>query len=277
MKEKLSSDSIQTLLDSSDYREFIKALIAEKSKYKKFGFSDIARNGGFASRSFPRDVANGDKRITLASLPKMIKGLGLNSDLADYFRLLVEVSHPDCRTKDIGDVKLYACLENLKFRLSNKSHISIESKNQAYANRNTPAVYAALGNKDSGASVATIQSRTNLSENEVFETLKFLIELKLVEKKQGKYYLTENHVNLQGLKTNEFFKKHFLHLADKSVRSAHQKFNSDEALYLSSAFSVRKSELPKLKDELRSLLLKYIDSSEKAEGDKVVNLVTALF
>lgn len=277
MKEKLSQDNIAKILSANDYRSFIKFFIEEESKLKRFGFSDIARQGGFAARSFPRDVALGQKRITLNSLPKIIKGLGLTSDLAEYFRILVELAHTDCRMKDVSELKLQQSLEGIRLRLSEKNEVVLENKSLAYKARNAPQIYAALGNKNRGSTVKEIQTRTNLSEEEIFETLGYMLELKLIEKRQGRFFLKENHIQLQGLKTNEFFKKHFTHLCEKSIRAANAKFNSDEALFLSSAFSVRKSDLPQLKNELRQLLHRYIDAAEKDEGDKVVQLMAGMF
>ncbi|MEN0059706.1 MAG: hypothetical protein AAGB31_12780 [Bdellovibrio sp.] len=46
---------------------------------------------------------------------------------------------------------------------------------------------------------------------------------------------------------------------------------------MSSAFSVSQKDLPKLKDELRSLLLKYVDTAENPDGNKVINLIASLY
>jgi hypothetical protein len=64
---------------------------------------------------------------------------------------------------------------------------------------------------------------------------------------------------------------------DASAKAAKRSMDTDDKLFLSSSFSVNANELPKLKEELRGLLLKYVDSAEKSEGDKVVSLVASLF
>lgn len=52
--------------------------------------------------------------------------------------------------------------------------------------------------------------------------------------------------------------------------------DSSEALFFSSVFSVKSSSLPALKNELRSLLARYVDHAEVAEGDRVVEVIAAL-
>jgi uncharacterized protein (TIGR02147 family) len=80
-----------------------------------FTVSRIAERAGFRSRSFPRDVMLGKKRITLISLPKFIRGLDLDQDLANLFVTLVEIEHADCRTKNRSPVEL-----NRKLQLAQK-------------------------------------------------------------------------------------------------------------------------------------------------------------
>ncbi|MGZ6449546.1 MAG: hypothetical protein ACXWRA_16030 [Pseudobdellovibrionaceae bacterium] len=56
-----------------------------------------------------------------------------------------------------------------------------------------------------------------------------------------------------------------------------QKARSNEKLFLSSSVSVLKRDLPKIKEELRAVLLKFVDSAEDSKGDTVVNLVASLY
>jgi hypothetical protein len=110
----------------------------------------------------------------------------------------------------------------------------------------------------------------------VIETIEYMVRNQLVDKNGRKYFAKDIHANFQNMK-GEIFKKHFVRTAEESIQISRTHIGSDEKLFLSSAFSVSRKDLPKLKDELRSLLLKYIDTSENANGDKVINLVTSLF
>lgn len=252
-------------------------IITERKKSKSFGYSHIARLGGFKARSFPRDVVSGRKRITLNSLPKFIKGLGLTSDLAEYFRILVEIDEVDCRTRNADLAKLMKMKSNIEKRILTKQSIQlIDGQDRNFIYSSIPKIYASLGTSDVGVYIEGILKKTSLPENETHRCLEFMIEQKLVRKSRARYYPTENHLNFQNLKS-DIFKRHFVNTAEESIAMSKKHLQSDEKLFLSSSFSVKKAELPKLKEELRSLLLKYIDSSENSDGDRVINLVTSLY
>jgi uncharacterized protein (TIGR02147 family) len=276
MSFRLEHTSIESLMQASDYRSFILTLIQERKKQKHFGYSDIARIGGFSARSFPREVAIGKKHLTLTSLPKMIRGLRISSDLSDYFKLLVEIDVPDCRPKIVEETKLLQMKENLKKRILSRRYIQIENSDKAFMLSCIPRVYAALGDLKNGSDLKQIIDKTSLSENEILEALKCMLDNQIVEKKGRKFFAKEMHANFQNLKS-EIFKKHFIKTAETSIQMSKQFIESDEKLFLSSAFSVSRHDLPKLKEELRSLLLKYVDSAENARGNKVVSLLASLY
>lgn len=273
----LSAEAVQNILQAPDYRSFIVQFIQERAKTSRFGFADIAREGGFASRSFPHDVVKGKKRLTLKSIAKMTKGLGLRVDLAGYFRILVEIEHPDCRQEVFDEVQLVAKLRVLRERITQKGpHVGkyTDAPFEVYI---VPQIYSALGTESQGATLSHIFRRTELAEDRAIPVLTKLISLGFVEKRGSRYHALQNHVSIPGLKDSEFFKKYFIHSAESAIQKAKKSMNSEEKLFLSSAFSVRAEDLPKMKVELREVLLRYIDNSEQANGDKVVNLVASLF
>lgn len=251
-------------------------LILERKKTRQFGYSDIARLGGFAARSFPRDVILGKKRISLNSLPKFIRGLSLTFDLAEYFRIIVEIEEADCRTKCVDEVKLYRMKENLRKRILDRHHVVLGQADKAFAISSIPRVYAALGNLERGATTKEIVERTDLPEGVIYQSLSYMEEKKIAQKKGTRYFAKDIHANFQGLK-GEIFQKHFVKTAEESIQMSKRHIASEEKLFLSSAFSVAKKDLPQLKNELRSLLLKYIDTSENSDGDKVINLIASLY
>lgn len=276
MNHRLEQDSIENLMKAQDYRAFISVLIQERKKHRRFGYSDIARHGGFAARSFPRDVVLGKKSLSLNSLPKFIRGLGLTSDLAEYFRILVEISETKCRTKSLDETKLRQMKDNLKKRISDRHHVQVGHRDSAFVLSSVPRIYAALGNADIGSSLKEIFEKTSLSETEIHQGLGYMLEQSLIKKRGARYFANESHSNFQGLKT-EIFKKHFIKTAETSIQMSKKFIGSEEKLFLSSAFSVSQKDLPKLKDELRSLLLKYVDTAENPNGNKVINLIASLY
>lgn len=268
---------VKMLLEAPNYRDFISLLIKERKKTKNYGYSKIARSGGFLSRSFPRDVVLGKKRITLSSLPKFIKGLNLHTDLAQYFKILVEIEEPDCRFKNFDITKLNYLKNNLKNRIYRKSEIQINAKYDLnFIYPSIPKIYAALGDSENGSTINNIILKTNILDTEILKCLNYMLDRKLIRKYKGKYFSTENHLNFQNL-NSEIFKKHFIKSAEDSILMCRQNIKSSEKLFLSSSFSVARKDLEKLKEELRSILLKFVDCSENPNGDKVVSLIASLY
>jgi uncharacterized protein (TIGR02147 family) len=275
MSVKLGSQAIETLMKAPDYRSFLAAVISERKKISAFGYADIARLGGLKSRSFPRDVVLGKKRITLTSLSKVIKGLGLTADLAEYFRVLVEIEEEDCRTKNFDVSKLQQLKVNLQKRIFARNTIALDRESDLnFIYSSIPKIYASLG--DAGETIDGILQKTGLSEREVSESLNFMLQRKLISKSKARFVATENHLNFQNLQS-DIFKNHFVKTAEESIVMSKKHIRSDEKLFLSSSFSVAKRDLPKLKEDFRSVLLKYVDHAEDPKGDRVINLIASLY
>jgi len=279
MKDKISSLSIQLLMEAPDYRSFIRIWLQERSQIKPFGYADVARIGGFRARRFPRDVVNGSKRITLNSLPKFIRGLGLRNDLAAYFRLLVELEHADDAMASSQIFKLLQTKEKLRKRLLSRSEHPIESPDSdaAFQVSSLPVIYAALGSVQRGATLQDVLDRTNLPLPAIQLALQKMMAMGIAKNQGVRYFPVESHLSFEGLKQSDIFRKHFIDNCHRMGQMAKTSLQSDEKLFLSSAFSVNREDLPKLKEELRGVLLRFVDTAEQPDGNKIVNLVAGLF
>ncbi len=221
---RYTSEQILLLCNSKNYREFITlAMSARCRPYRKFGYSDIGRYGGFSSRSFPRDVCKGIKNITLKSLPGFIQGLGLSIDLAEYFSLLVLIEEKKLRTKSDTEDLLKQKIDKLKIFIisglknnTDLNHIS----NIAFQYKDIPKVYAALGSVDKGASVDEIHSRTNLPIDIISNLLAILISNSLIINKEDRYYANSTHLNMLGITQNEIFKSFYIDLLNQATSYA---------------------------------------------------------
>jgi uncharacterized protein (TIGR02147 family) len=269
-----TSESLARLVQCPDYRSFILVYKEERSQSRPFSYAKISQRGGFSSRSFPRDVATGKKRITASSLYPMIKGLGLKGDLADYFKTLVHIEHLETCYPAKDRTSLERKLQNLRDRISKKRKVSLG--NDPYASEFFPFVYAACGVSSVGATLKEIEKRTELPRSRVEKTVQDLVNLGLLVYKEPNYIPVESHLLYEGLNESRAFQKAFQYLLSVSSAKAERNFDSKVDLFFSSCFSVRKSQLPRLKSELRDLLLCYVDSAEDPEGDKVASVVCSL-
>jgi uncharacterized protein (TIGR02147 family) len=221
-------------------------------------------------------VLAGQKRLTLASIPKFARGLGLPRELADFFHVLAQLEHEDCRAGRPPE-KIRAELERLRARIGASHGLSFISSDEAFRISSIPEVYAALGSVEKGASLADISRRVSFPTSEIQAALAHMQRVGLVTKKELRFYPVKAHFSFEGLNLSEVFTKHFVSSCERLAKTASTEMKSKEKLFHSSAFSVHERDLPRMKEELRSLILRFVDSSEQSEGDRVVNLVTSLF
>ena len=271
--------NLPELMLSKTYQDFIEILIIDaSSRGQQLSYSSIARKAGFQSRSYVRAIALGKKKISAKSLHKFITGLGLTGDLAEFFRLLVELNEPQCRMKPTSEDKIKKLMENLRTRLLEADKTKkLKKENSLFQSRHLPKIYAALGTKDHGATIEEIQQRTGIAVSSLKPLLTVLLNAEIIIKSGSSFFPKETHLNLPHLTESEVFREFFLHSLSDASANAQRNLQSETALHFSSCFSVSIQDLPRLKQELRSVLSQFIDRSETPEGNKVVSLVCSLF
>lgn len=268
-----SEEEIGYLALSEDYRDFMKRVIEVRSANgKKFGYADLARISEFASRSYPRDVILGDKIPTLESVNKLIKGMSLQLELKEFFRLLIEVEVKSLRSPDKSEKEIKNILDNLRGRLLKKEDSLLKRKEYPYSNPLIPTVFAALGPQDRGASLEEVKSRTGQSGEAIKSCLKDMIDLGMTTFKEDRFYPNLGHVSLQYLSNKTYYKNYVRGSLNHILENLDQDFQKSGHLFFTSSFSIREADMPKLKEELRSLLLQFVDKTEVPEGDKVAHI-----
>lgn len=100
----LTESDRQILINSADYRDFLKFFIKPHSHLPHaLNYAEFSRRSGFSSRAFPRDICLGNRAINMDTLPQFIKGLGLTGDWKDFFTYLVQ-----------KDLKLFSVPDKVK-------------------------------------------------------------------------------------------------------------------------------------------------------------------
>jgi hypothetical protein len=79
------------------------------------------------------------------------------------------------------------------------------------------------------------------------------------------------------LRKSKNFQAVFLDSLESARQKAAVTIDSAEDLFFTSAFSVRRERLPQLKQELRDLMLGFVDRHEHVDGCKVTTLTVALW
>ena len=110
---------VEKVFEYDDYRAFLRDYFAEQKRLRSF-FSHryFARRAGLSSPSFCLDVVKGKFNLTLKTIPRLIRGLGLRGRAASFFKALV--SYNQTRNREERD----QCYEEL-VRIRNASKIFI--------------------------------------------------------------------------------------------------------------------------------------------------------
>lgn len=278
MRQRLDSDAIKRLATAGNYREFIHTWIEERSRVGRFGFASIARVGGFKSRAFPRDVVLGKKRLTPRSLGKFTKGLGLPVDLAEVFRILVALEEPDCRAprEDVGRIERSLSFHRRRLLSRTGIHIKQESQAKIFED-DLMRIYASLGTEKDGASLQDVILRSRLPEISARMGIDRLLKLGIATWQKDRIYPNESFIVLESLQKSMPFQRRYERSCHRAAKAAESHFDSPNKLFLTSAISIREVDLPRLKQELRKILTQFLETAETAEGDRVVELLTAFF
>jgi uncharacterized protein (TIGR02147 family) len=80
----------------TDYREYLRALIAHlKATRPQFSYRWFSMRAGFSSPNFLKLVAEGERNLSLASVEKFARGLGLDEEEREVFELLVRLDQAE--------------------------------------------------------------------------------------------------------------------------------------------------------------------------------------
>jgi transcriptional regulator with XRE-family HTH domain len=263
--------------EAKNYRDFLRAYLDERS----INLSDLARLTGFA-RGFPSDVISGRRRLTARTYPAFEKALKIPASGRKLFRLLVAIEEPDI----FYDLKmspdlLCEAVENLRKSAWIKSRRDLATREVPFIenlgqNPHIMSVFAAAGLPGQAASIEQIQKKTQLTRQEVQSSLSALQNSGLIRRIEDLYEPVELHLFLKAFDQSEaitaLFQRSCLHASKRSSIA----MGSNEELFFASSFCIDSGRLPELKNALRETILKFVDEAMNSDGDRVIQLITAL-
>jgi uncharacterized protein (TIGR02147 family) len=269
------------LANCRTYREFLETAFSHlKKRNKHFGYAEFSRRAGFSSRSYPRDVLVGKKRITARSLPQIIKALKLTPDLETLFTALVGSEEKEVSIEgysSIADRKLALSKVQNRLRSRTESSPLLGRADKFYELESWLPVYVSLGTPEDGATLAQVVSRTRLSKMLCRKVLEEMTHFKVI-RRAGEKFFTENfHLVFKHLGKSEFFKNQFLNSLKEVAFNADQDFEGKRQLFFHSVLSVDEKKMVALREELESVILKFVDRAESPHGDRVAKISLALY
>ena len=271
ISELLKSDeaSARLLIESPNYRAFLKTFFKLKKELNpSYSFAVFARHAE-VSKSLPRDIIEGLKRITEKTLPSFLHAMELEGLLEELFVQLVAAEENPAR------LKLVKRLSNLFI----ETYFTKTYSESNFKDYRAPFLYAASGEVGVGVDSKTLSKRTGLCQDTVLKSLPLLEQLKLgkYDPEKDTFYPSTAQVHIVPDKDKKFFQDFYQYCLGLQKDQVSENFYSDDSYFYNEVFSVNKKDIPKLKLELSKLLKSFLIKAENSQGDSVSVLNLGLF
>ena len=278
--EKQDDWLVEALQPQNTYRTFLKTYLKWMKQFNpRFSYGVFAKKCGFASRNYPRDIVEGQKRITPKTLPAIIKAVGMNADVARYFTLLVAKEEQECNPDQLSAAAINQSAIKISQKIREKLNNQIDNaktKKHLYKIPDWPTIYAALGGFSNGAGATEIALKMGRPLDYCQDILEKMHTAGHVRKENERYVFNESTLQFLNLSTDTFFEEYFLLSLERTRQQAKKHMKSDEHLFLTSTISVKKSSLPQVKAALKTALCQFIEQAEDGSGDAVVQLTVGM-
>lgn len=274
------------LIASTDYREFLRHYLALGGRNgKAIGYAQFSRLAGFSSRSYPREVVLGKKRISPGSLSGFLKAFKIDSEVKEYFKLLVAIEESGV-AKTIGSVdeirsKLVRVRHDLENELNRKwfysqPHPAIEKLLRFSSAQGR--VRAALSGRSRARTPKEIARIAKITEETAKAILKLYVELGPVAKEEttDRYY-RKAIIGLQNLAQIPSSKPYFMNVIEEMRKQIDQFYGTPLVGIGASYALVKTSDLTKIRTEIRDAVTRILNDYTTPDGDHAVTFLRALF
>lgn len=282
---RLSRPTRNSLSKSQNYRDFLRIYFSET----KLSYAEVARRSGFSSRSYPRDVTESRRRLTAKALPSLIRGLRLDATLSKLFQALYFREFPEEHVGQFSRSTIDAWIQKerkrtidgpIRMDVNLNRILKVDDKQELIASALTEVV-AALGDTRTGATIEEVRLRTGRNKEDLSRILQYLEKDGVVDYSANscRYLPKSGHLNLTGFPRNELSRAIFCSAVRKLGRASREHFSREDAFFMTSAISVKTADLPRLKKEMKELVLKFVDRTvDNSESpDVVVHFVNGFF
>ncbi len=170
-------DQRPSVQDYTDYRGYLRDMVQHlKATTRSFSYRAFAKRGGFSSVGYLKHVIDGERNLSMASVTKVAKGLGLSEQEASAFELLVMLHQA---ATDEAKTRLLRRLRATKLRRQLK-----EDEFELYSSWWVVPIRELLTMADAPRSDAEIAQRLfpTIKRNEVKQALSLLERLGLIER-----------------------------------------------------------------------------------------------
>ncbi len=274
--QKLDRAQFIPLMKAQNYREFLSACLAKTAKGNYGTQAHISRKAGFASRSYLSEVITGRKGLSRDAMLRLKLALDLPSPLAQMFETLVFLSHPQLQMEPLKASELEKQLNLIRRQIRTEGFRGAIAK-PFLKQPEVFQVYAALGTETRGASLAEIKFRTRLPESFIQTALKLLIDGGAVRSKLTRYFAITDKADLFASENAEEVAAMVRQVCGNIQKNSQQIVSEPGNLNVYSAFSIRRSQIPKFKKRLREALEKVMDEFQDDSGESIQQVFISSF
>jgi uncharacterized protein (TIGR02147 family) len=256
------------ILNYSDYREFIKAYIAQLPKKGRGEIGKMAKHMNVSSTLFSQALA-GDKQLSQEQCYKLSEYLGLTALEADYFLCLLQVDRAG--TKELKDyyIKKSTLIKSEGFKLSNrviaKKNLSEEEKSVFYSSALFSAIRLYTSTSIEGKGLDEITSRFDLSRSKTISFLQFLNDAGLIVEENGKYKMGPQSTHLES--TSRHLHKHHANWRLRSTQYSEDL--SDSELMYTAPVSISKRDFDVLREQMVEFIKKFLKQVHDSPAEEV--------
>lgn len=264
---------MKVITEYLDYRELLRDFFEDrKSQYSFYSYRMLGQRLEMdASQAFR--VLKGELLLPERCIPLCISLLGLDEKQAEYFELLVHFSRVRSeREKKVLFAKIQDFRETPELILSHKQF-------RFFAEWYVSAIRALLGCTSIGEEWELIASSITpkITAQQAKEAIKLLLDLELIEMKNGVYELTQRHVSTGREVSSQAVRSYhheMLRLADESLER-HQKTEREIGTLTMAMDLNAYKDVIEIMAECRRQIRKRIDEIDNP--DRVMQLNMNLF
>lgn len=263
----MKNEIVNKIYTYDNFRFFLKDYFKEQKKLKEvFSHRYFAKKAGFASSSFCAHVIDGKRGLTVKSLKKMVKGLGLRGRKATYFENLVLYNQAvTVEERENHFKKLDRIRRSTEF-------YKVKQKQYAYYDKwYYPVIreLAVFGDWNDDYSKLASMVIPSIQPEKARKAVNTLLDIgMLVQKPDGTFDQPNKAVTAENVPTvvTRKVRKKYIHLADEAMENmpVDKRFISGVTVLISD--EKYKQVITQLDEIRKNILAESLDESEK---DKV--------
>lgn len=278
MQVKSVENKIVSVFNYLDYREFLKDFYEfQKGKHSGYSFRVFAMKAKLSSQNYLKLVMDGKRRITDKMLSSFIRGLGLNSEEAKYFRLIVmfnETSDLIEKRELLTKIVVKRNRKSPKFHQVNKRQEHVLKHWSHWVIREL----VLLDNFKADPSWISEILKREISPKQAQESLDLLLETGMIEKKENRFLQTSSQVKTDDEVVNCLIRDLHAQLIELGVKSLFRdELRAREFAGLT--ISLSEEQIPKFKEKIKefrqSMNAEFSNQNEKLS--KVYHLEIMFF